>query len=336
MGVCCRLEHSVGVDSAAHRHRLLYTSADILARQRMRMAAQESHWGPVSVILVFAVMLCMLCVLAAVVALVAVPALRNKLAVLLAVVSTEVCFLTRVILSEMLVDLCCESRLRTKPLHPQQRCDVSMVNESARLRLWHTQVPEFLHQACTFCAPFGLAFMSSACKLVTAMQVWYHYRHRARQNAGASATDEVPASDPVVSPQEVTSPPFAPERELLPSSDGARPPYHDDAQFHHTDECQVSPPKRKNQQRGAAVFSGLKGLRLRPSKKRTSNSDTSHISCAQAVAENVSTAGKSPSSVPSQRSSSGRSWLLRHSRRCQQSQDVQLPAPPGSFHAGRL
>lgn len=79
--------------SAAQRHRLLYTSANILARQQMRMAAQESHWGPVSVVIVFALVLCMLCMLAAAVAVVAVPTLRNKLTVLVAVVSTEVRFL---------------------------------------------------------------------------------------------------------------------------------------------------------------------------------------------------------------------------------------------------
>lgn len=83
----------MGVESPAHRHRLLYTSANILLRQQMRMAAQESRWGPVSVVLVFAIMLCLLCMVAAVIAVLVVPSLRNKLTVLVAVVSSEVCFM---------------------------------------------------------------------------------------------------------------------------------------------------------------------------------------------------------------------------------------------------
>jgi hypothetical protein len=71
---------------------MLYTSATILHRQQIRMAAQESPWGPVSVVIMFGFMLSMICMIAAVVAVLAVPALRSKLTVLVAVVSSEVCF----------------------------------------------------------------------------------------------------------------------------------------------------------------------------------------------------------------------------------------------------
>lgn len=87
----CRLHQEIGIQSSAHRHRLLYTSGKILAREQMRMAAQESYWGPLSVLFVFAAMLCMLCFVAAVVAVLTVAPLRQKLTVLLAVVSSEVC-----------------------------------------------------------------------------------------------------------------------------------------------------------------------------------------------------------------------------------------------------
>jgi hypothetical protein len=86
----CRLELTVGIVSPAERHRLQYTSAQILAVHQMRMAAQASQWGPVSVLVVFSIMLCMLCMIAVAAAVVAVPNLRNKLTVLLTVVSAEV------------------------------------------------------------------------------------------------------------------------------------------------------------------------------------------------------------------------------------------------------
>jgi hypothetical protein len=65
----------------------------MLARQQMRMAAQESQWGPISVLVVLSIVLCMLSMIAVALTVVAVPTLRNKFTVLLAVVSSEVRFM---------------------------------------------------------------------------------------------------------------------------------------------------------------------------------------------------------------------------------------------------
>lgn len=166
--------------------------------------------------------------------------------------------------------------------------------------------------------------MSNACDIVTAMQVWYYYRDRARQNPGASASGEISPSNPLISPQEVTSPRLASQ----PSDDAAHSPYHDAAHSHHNPECCAPPLKQK--QMGASVLRGLKSLRLR--RKRSSASDVARTSAARPVAES-----KDPVISPS-KCSSWKAWLVRqHSRQGQDCQDsgnadtMLLHSPHASF-----
>lgn len=97
MVYACRLRDEIEIQSPAHRHRILYTSAEMLSDSRMArqaLATASAHaaqaWGPVTVLCVAAPLVAMCgAFLMAAVAL-SVPEVRHKLMVLFAVAASEV------------------------------------------------------------------------------------------------------------------------------------------------------------------------------------------------------------------------------------------------------